>query len=133
MLGLTKGIVRLWLHQPQASICGKTAPWHPCTHTLKYTRAHTHIHSWPQERVSAAKQKSPSFKLNHHLPSTMGSAWPWGAPQLPPGTATKAAMKNTYWEAFLLMNSRLLAAKSRDGHSLSLTHSHSETRTRTVP
>lgn len=79
VLGLTKSHMGLepWVDPPHGSTPGDAVPWHMCTHTRKHTPART---AGPWGCAKAAKQKSPSFRPNQHLPSTVGSARPGRPP-----------------------------------------------------
>lgn len=93
--------------------------------------AHQHTHTQPapgtsqRSRAETTLVQTESSSLHRGVCMALGSPPP---PQLPPGKATKAAMRSTGWEAFLLLrNSRLLAAKSREGHTLIHVYTHTHT------
>ena len=115
---------RPWSDQLHVSTRRNTAPWHTCTHIHIHAYMHTHTLLAPRNVPAQTSRNRP------HSAVHSGVCTPQAASQLPSGMATRAAMRSTCWEAFLLvMNSRLSAAKSRDRH----THRHSETRAHTAP
>lgn len=122
MLGLTKSHMGLepWVDQPHGSTLGNTVPWHMCTHT----RTRTCTYCWSLGMRQCSQAEITLIQTESSSTFHSGVCTPWAASQLPPGTATKAAMRHTCWEAFLLvMKNKLPAAKSRDGH----THTHTHT------